>query len=435
VKNFKTFKDEIIFSMIPAQKIKDIEYSVLKSGEIAKKAYKALSSAVIYGPNAAGKTNIISAMEVLKNIILSGSIKNDNNTSGTPNEAVRRLELIPNSKSLDSDPVEFGIRFIEHNCLFEYELKLDIGKFLNDKYDRKILDEKLSVNSRMIFNRCDTVEIGNLDIIKKYLINDFDHSTSEKMAKSNLDAKELFLSSMFRSVISKKLVDIITSWFRKKFICIYQSNRVSLRILGIDEKINSIKNIDNDTYEAIKQFGVTTNDICYISPKDGAEALPHSMVQINNEEFKAIPIEFYESYGTERFLSIFPLILVALDTGSTLIIDEFDASIHPMALMSIVGAFHNNEININNAQLIFNTHNPIFLNKNLFRRDEIKFVERDDETGHSNHYSLSDFKTSGLHGVRKTDDYMKNYFINQYGAIRNIDFSDILKDNLQKEEV
>ena len=43
------------------------------------------------------------------------------------------------------------------------------------------------------------------------------------------------------------------------------------------------------------------------------------------------------------------------------------------------------------AQLIFNTHNPIFLNANIVRRDEIKFVERDDETHLSAHYSLSDF--------------------------------------------
>ena len=63
--------------------------------------------------------------------------------------------------------------------------------------------------------------------------------------------------------------------------------------------------------------------------------------------------------------------------------DEFDASLHPMALMSIVGAFHNDEINKKGAQLIFNTHNPIFLNKNIFRRDEIKFVDRDDTVSYT----------------------------------------------------
>ena len=108
--------------------------------------------------------------------------------------------------------------------------------------------------------------------------------------------------------------------------------------------------------------------------------------------------------------------------------DEFDASLYPMALMSIVGAFHNDEINKKGAQLIFNTYNPIFLNRNIFRRDEIKFVDRDDNTGISNHYSLSDFGTSGPNGVRNTEDYMKNYLLNHYGSIRKIDFSNILKE-------
>jgi hypothetical protein len=80
------------------------------------------------------------------------------------------------------------------------------------------------------------------------------------------------------------------------------------------------------------------------------------------------------------------------------------------------------------TQLIFNTHNPIFLNVNLFRRDEIKFVERDDDTHNSNHYSLSDFGTSGTTGVRQTDDYQKNYFVERYGAIKDIDLTPIIED-------
>ena len=116
-----------------------------------------------------------------------------------------------------------------------------------------------------------------------------------------------------------------------------------------------------------------------------------------------------------------------MQNGGTLIVDEFDASIHPIALMNIINIFHNDDINIHHAQLIFNTHNPIFLNSNLFRRDEIKFVERDDENHFSTLYALSDFGTSGDKGVRKHEDYMKNYFINQYGAVKDIDFTSVFE--------
>ena len=73
-----------------------------------------------------------------------------------------------------------------------------------------------------------------------------------------------------------------------------------------------------------------------------------------------------------------------------------------------------------------NTHYPIFLNNNLFRRDEIKFVERNNDNI-SELYSLSDFKTAGKMGVRKSDDYMKNYFVSQYEAIKDVDFSPLFQ--------
>ena len=76
----------------------------------------------------------------------------------------------------------------------------------------------------------------------------------------------------------------------------------------------------------------------------------------------------------------------------------------------------------------------IFLNSNLFRRDEIKFVERDDDTHDSVLYALSDFGTTGDKGVRKHEDYMSKYFISQYGAIKDIDFTPIFEEILCDEK-
>ena len=146
-----------------------------------------------------------------------------------------------------------------------------------------------------------------------------------------------------------------------------------------------------------------------------------------------MPAALFESYGSIRFVNVFPLIIRAIMTGATLVVDEFDASIHPMALMNILNIFHNDEINIHHAQLIFNTHNPIFLNSNLLRRDEIKFAERDGDSHQSTIYALSDFGTAGENGVRKNEDYLKNYFISRYGAIKDIDFTPIFEELIAKE--
>jgi hypothetical protein len=186
--------------------------------------------------------------------------------------------------------------------------------------------------------------------------------------------------------------------------------------------------VEKTTDEAAKLFGINSNAVGYIVREDDTEAKLCSIIRnVANDKNVAIAAEIFESYGTIRFINLFPLVLKAIQTGGTLVVDEFDASIHPMALMSIINIFHNDEVNIHCAQLIFNTHNPIFLNSNLFRRDEIKFVERDDDTHASILYALSDFGTSGDRGVRKHEDYMKNYFVSQYGAIKDIDFSPLFE--------
>lgn len=424
-KNFKSFREATVFSMTPAQKIKDIEYSILKT-KIGKKEYKGLSSAVIYGPNASGKTNIISAIEVFKSIVLRGNIKNGDYVFASTNEAIRKLELIPNLSLETHQPVEFEIKFIENSVLYQYGIKIDLGAFLDGDYNRKILNETLFVNEKMIFTRDSSLKIGNIDDISDMIIAAFDKKASKNMAQNNLNDKELFLTGLFKSLYSSQIANNIINWFQDKCNVISKANFITVSPNADNIKTNHA--FVNDSFQkAIKHFGIHGNEIVYMKSKEGSEMTPYSVLS----DGKAIPVNIFESYGTERFLNIFPLIIQTLQIGATLIVDEFDASLHPMALMSIVGAFHNDEINKKGAQLIFNTHNPIFLNKNLFRRDEIKFVDRDDNTGISHHYSLSDFGTSGPNGVRNTEDYMKNYFINRYGSIRNIDFSDILKERME----
>ena len=118
VKNFKSFKEKLTFSMAPAPKQKGLDYSIQKKN-VGKKEYFGLSSAVIYGPNASGKSNIIAAVDVLKNIILRGNIKNSE-TRSTPNMAAHNLELIPYRMSKENETTSFQIKFLEQNLLIEY---------------------------------------------------------------------------------------------------------------------------------------------------------------------------------------------------------------------------------------------------------------------------------------------------------------------------
>ena len=431
-KNYKSFKDELIFSLVPAPKQKGLDYSVLEE-TIGKKIYKGLCSAVIYGPNASGKTNIIGAMDTFKSIVLRGNIRNDDDKS-SPNPAAIALELIPNNSNKSTAPVCFSIKFITDGMLIEYSFSADLGRFLEIGYQRKVLSETLKVNNSLIFSRNDGLEFGSLDTIQELLVNSFEQHAEGAiaLATSNLNDEELFLMNGFKTMFSSKLVALISNWLDNKFMVIYRADSMHLIRKFSDPKKKSVY-VEKTLNEAATCFGINSNALGYVVDSDNNEA---KLCSIFNETEKgtAIPAELFESYGTIRFVNMFPLVVNAILNGGTLVVDEFDASIHPMALMNIINIFHNDEINIHHAQLIFNTHNPIFLNANLYRRDEIKFVERDEETHCSSHYSLSDFGTTGKSGVRKNEDYMRNYFVDRYGAIKDIDFTPIFEELISHEK-
>lgn len=427
-KNYKSFADEMIFSMTPAPKQKGLDYSILRM-KAGSRVYKGLPTAVIYGPNASGKSNVIGAMDVFRSIVLRGSIQNADSES--PNAAASYLELVPNCSG-EHKTTDFSIRFVSDGLMVEYSIKVDLGTFMDRDYSRKVCEEKLTVNNSHVFTRTDDgLEVDLPSVIKAYVNKSIRRKTPKmlELAKDSLSNTELFLTNGFKAIYAQDLVKRILEWLRDEFIVVFRSDDMRLVRRYADPKENTIY-VEKTLTEAAREFGITANALGY---KTGNEEAGEDTVLYSILKDKLLPAEVFESYGTIRFINEFPLVILCLLKGGTLVMDEFDASIHPMALMNIINIFHNDDINKNHAQLIFNTHNPIFLDSSLLRRDEIKFVERDEKTGNSVHYALSDFKTAD--GVRKGEDYMNNYFVSRYGAIKEVDFSPILEKIMDADEV
>ena len=364
VKNYKSFLDETTFSMKKAAKQTGLNYSLLKESIAGKnKAVVGLCSSVIYGPNAAGKTNIIGAMDVLRAIVLRGNIRNvEGETS--PNTAASMLELIPNNKLTSAQPVEFTVEFFTHEMLIRYRVSLDLGLFMEEDYPRKILQEELTINDDLIFRRNEELIFKNKKTIKNYLTDSADSNWDSigGIARDSLNSEELFLTNGFKLIYAPSLVKIITEWFTNQFMVIYRADSMQLIKRFIDPQKKAVY-VERTTDKAAKLFGINSNAVGYVVNEDETESKLYSIFQnIKDKKSVAIAAEIFESYGTIRFINMFPLVIRAIQTGGTLIVDEFDASIHPMALMSIINVFHNDDINIHHAQLIFNTHNPIFLN-------------------------------------------------------------------------
>ncbi|MDO5416975.1 MAG: ATP-binding protein [Lachnospiraceae bacterium] len=431
--NYKSFVEETRFSMRKAPKQKGLDYSLLKE-RVKGKTIEGLCTSVIYGPNAAGKTNIIGAMDVFRAIVLRGNIRNAEEKL-SPNPAAAALELIPNNALTRPEPVTFSVEFFEEDLLVAYRIQLDLGKFLDADYERKIIEEGLDINGETIFIRNDKLKVQNLKLLKKYLPETAEQNfdSAFQIAQNSLNPEELFLTNGFKLIFSPSFVKMVTDWFAGKFMIICRADSIQL-IKRFADPQKRTAYVERTTDKAAKLFGINSNAVGYIVNEEDSEVKLCSIFEnVKEKKNIAMAAEIFESYGTIRFINMFPLVIRAIQTGGILVVDEFDASIHPMALMSIINVFHNDDINIHHAQLIFNTHNPIFLNSNLFRRDEIKFVERDDNSHYSTLYALSDFGTTGDKGVRRHEDYMKNYFISQYGAIKDIDFTPIFEEILASE--
>lgn len=430
--NFKAFCNGFDFNMVPEKRMKELDYSILKE-KIGAETVSALSASVIYGPNAAGKSSIVNAMSAMRRVVLRGGVKDDVDQRGDGH--ISEDSLIPFAFQTQARPVSFEAVFTFHGVHYRYCISIYLGSFLEKDVAPYIAGEQLYVNHEQIYNRDQTgVTQLSLTSVEAFLNKGYEMEETEKIQKimsENLAHDSLLLSTDFNSFCSKKIVNEIETWFRGQFVVVNSSDHLRFFPVFADEE-GAI--MDESINQIAQEAGIIGSAFVYVQDaKTHSQKLVSLIKASDSEKPYGLDADQIESVGTMRLISIMPIVISALREGAVLVMDELDASLHPMIVMNLISIFHNDEVNKNGAQLIFNTHNPIYLNHNLLRRDEIKFVERDKQTKSSSLYALSDFKANGEASVRKTSDYMKNYFINRYGAIEDIDFTDIVSDLLRGE--
>ena len=199
----------------------------------------------------------------------------------------------------------------------------------------------------------------------------------------NLDDKTLFLSIYTK--IDRKNNDFnnVYQWFidtdyldlDNTKIENFINNTISTKILNDSnykaELHNFISALDLGI-EEIKTIPESMNDL----PKSNGVVKIELLYRVENNKIKSLPLEL-ESDGTRKMIYLFDYLIAALKKGMTLFIDDLDTKLHPLLTRYIINLFHNKEINISNAQLIYTTHDVTNLNKETFRRDEIWFTEKD----------------------------------------------------------
>ncbi|MBD5558806.1 MAG: ATP-binding protein [Clostridia bacterium] len=435
LRNYRSFRDETVFSMEPTSPQRDLQSTLLTS-PAGSWNYHANSLAVIYGPNAAGKTNLVTGLEAFRNLVLRGHIRNSDlpprNMQGA---AGAQLELMPNMHALKDRVTGFDIAFVDNGMLVEYGLDFDLGGFMNTGYGRRVSRESLRVNGAQVFSRgTEGTTWGDLEVLKERVpvpinLSPDEYALVARIAASSVTPDELLLANGFRSAVWPDLAAAIRSWFQDKLFVALRIDEVPLPKTGLAEveaggrESGAFRSSDGIRSIA-EQLGLTARQLGF--PVRDGEMVEELYTLLADTLLQGkpamLPAQALESRGTIRLAHIIQAAAAVLEAGGILVADELDVSVHPAAMRAVMNLFHDEKINRSQAQLVFTTHNPAYLDSNLCRRDELRFVERPDDLAGSRLWSLADL---GSQAGQEGEDYLREYLQGSYGAVGDLDLSGV----------
>lgn len=392
-RNFKSFKEENTLDM-SATSIKEHKEHLIET----EKNEKFLKIAAIYGANASGKSNVIEAFKYMRYIIFN-SFSRANDDKNIITKKFKFSEKEKNGSSL------FEVYFRINKTEYQYGFELDENKIIEEwLYETKNESKK----ERLIFSKYDS-KIELCEELTKY-----------EPLLINVNEKTLFLS--FLPNLKIEIINDVYNWFKETQVLNYGDSMEEV-IRGKSLPIDHIKDIKK--YERLKKFltnidiGIENIEVEEIKRENKNEMMYKVFsvhTNIDTKEKEILPLQ-EESNGTLKMLAIYKNLVEVLDNGRTLFIDELDAKFHPLLIKYIIKLFTSEETNTNNAQLIFTSHDVINLSKEIFRRDEIWFVDKNKKDSSSTLYSLAEFKLENGGKVRNDASYGKDYLYGIYDAV------------------
>lgn len=418
-KNFKSFRDEVSLDL-SATKITEHEGHV---AEIAND--KLLKVAAIYGANASGKSNVYAAFEYM-----SYYVEESFNFGGE--EESRRRE---GNNYLKVLPFLFDGNSREEETVFEV-FYVDNSENSGKTYQYGFALERDEVVEEWLYSKAKTARGKYRTIFyrkkgEELEMNGFSKSHVENI-KASLNKESLIVSlgSKLRIAKLKKVRD----WFLSNEIIDFgdpAENFFRSRVLpeGFVDSREVQKNVVryfSSFDEAIRDFQV--EELPQDEEKDNGKSYRIDAVHkmAGSDGVASIPLK-QESSGTLKMFALYPSLKGVLDNGGILFVDELNARLHPLLVRNIILTFLSPEINTQNAQLIFTTHDAWQYSNELLRRDEIWMVNKNRE-GVSELYSLAEFRDEDGNKVRRDEPLAKKYLTGSYGAIPALKPMDMLAE-------
>ena len=418
VSNYRSFKEKAVLSLEAANDHR-LENHVFVLGK-----NRVLQNICVFGANASGKSNLFRALTTA--ILL---IRQSNQRQvGELLLSIEPFSFDPNTLKM---PSSFEFVFLQHGIKYVYGFSAT-----RERIEEEYLYQYRSSRPSVIFERVydseakeDQYRFTNAEI-RKELKPLSEKNTSNKLFLATATSwnsqftKEPYLwfnrINTYDSNNYEQLLHFAGPLFEQpdEFNGLHDFICKTLKEADINVSDFEVKTRNLDTSEWLKQLPPWRMMVPETQMNQPSKLYEINMIhQVRGEdgsirEYKLPSIQ--ESKGTQSLFFLSPLLKKAFDEGRILCIDEFDTSLHPMLVIYLTGLFNNPEINQKHAQLIISTHTMDLLSLKISRRDEIYFVQKEQQTGVSELYSLDEFSLS------KQADIRNGYYLGRYGAVPEI---------------
>jgi AAA15 family ATPase/GTPase len=413
VKNHLSIKNEVVLDFVATKKDKHFNFFCEEIGE-----YKILKIAMLFGPNASGKSNILHSLDRFRSIVLNDKL--------SKKEPVQQIPFEFDSSSKKS-PTFFELEFLIDETKYSYSIEF------NNEF---IINENLylySPNKSKYFSRTTDVKTGEVSLLKgsKFAIDEVDRRTIVGNTPPNIT----ILSGYNKTSLQIEVLQKIRDWFNENLLPIIEPRSRLKRYVTsklheeeIDKALvlNMLKEADFNIREAIiDEFKITKDMVESIKGKDSI--LYETMKKEFEKKEEIVNLDLYfkhlvkenkreniykldnylESLGTLRYFGLSGVLSEIIDRSGALFIDELESSLHPDLLNHFINTFM---LNTKRSQLIFTSHYyPLLEETDEIRKDIVWFTEKL-EDGSTELYSLKDIK------IRSVLNYYKAYKTGKFGA-------------------
>jgi len=418
VTNFRSIQARQTLSMVASQDTAHLQRNITPTKD---KDLRLLRSAVIYGPNAAGKSNILRALETLRQLV--------QNSATTFQEG----------QSIPVTPFLLSRATTEQPSTFEIIFTADDGvryHYFCEANPKRVFKEWLVAYPQGRAQRWFEREYDSQTDSEKWWFGpNFKAERAErKVWQGFTSANVLFLSNAIK--LNNAQLRPAFTWITQKLIVLVPgvdlNPFLSLELLRQDVGHEQIMRFMRAADIGIDRLELQEEDLAPVPAfgplppgalrvffevglPPGVPPQPQKRVRVlawhkRTDSDEEIPLDMAdESDGTQKLFEFTGGWLRAMEWGATLFVDELDRSLHPHMTRFLVDLFHSRS-NEKNAQLVFTTHDTTLLDTDLLRRDQIWFVEKDPQRA-SHLYSLLEYSP------RKDEALERGYLKGRYGAI------------------